>query len=146
MDTLSKERRSALMKRVRQANTKPELEIRTGLHRRGLRYNISDKRLPGSPDLSFPRYMVAVFVHGCFWHGHHCRQGRLPTSNVRYWSAKMQANRDRDARKERSLRKLGWRVYTVWECQTKDPGRRERLLDQLAAGIRGNSDSPFTAR
>ncbi|MBN4688551.1 very short patch repair endonuclease, partial [Escherichia coli] len=79
-DTLSKERRSELMKRVKREGTAPELLVRSGLHKRGLRYNIGDRRLPGSPDLSFPRWRVAIFIHGCFWHGHRCRLGREPSS------------------------------------------------------------------
>ncbi|MBU0750802.1 MAG: very short patch repair endonuclease [Gammaproteobacteria bacterium] len=80
---------------------------------------MGDRRLPGTPDLVFPKYRAAIFVHGCFWHGHDCRQGRVPTSNVRYWVPKLAANRERDARKVQGLLELGWRVLTVWECQLK---------------------------
>ena len=120
MDTLSPERRSALMKRVKREGTKAEVTLRKALHRRGFRYVIGDARLPGTPDLVFPKYRAAVFVHGCFWHGHDCRQGRAPTSNVDYWTPKLAANRERDARKEQELRRLGWRVMTVWECHLED--------------------------
>ena len=82
MDGLTPERRSALMKRVKRSDTKPEITLRKALHKLGFRYIIGDKRLPGTPDLAFPKYKVAVFVHGCFWHGHDCRQGRAPSSNV----------------------------------------------------------------
>lgn len=119
MDTLTPERRSALMKRVKRSDTKPEVTLRKQLHRLGFRYVIGDKRLPGTPDLVFPKYKAAVFVHGCFWHGHQCRQGRAPSSNVDYWAPKIVANRARDARKEQALRDLGWRVFTVWECQLR---------------------------
>lgn len=136
MDSLDTEARSALMKRVKQANTKPELIVRKALHHRGLRYVIGDRRLPGSPDLSFPRHRAVVFVHGCFWHGHSCRKGRLPTSNVSYWTPKIAANRERDGRKVSALKAQGWRVFTVWECQIGPkedvPGR----MDALAAKIR----------
>ncbi|MCS4510801.1 very short patch repair endonuclease [Xylophilus ampelinus] len=107
------------MKRVRRADTKPEVTLRKALHRLGFRYVIGDKRLPGTPDLVFPKHRAAVFVHGCFWHGHECRQGRVPSSNVDYWAPKIVANRARDARKEQALRDLGWRVFTVWECELK---------------------------
>lgn len=123
MDTISAERRSALMKRVKRSNTRPELVLRKELHRRGLRFVIGDRRLPGTPDLVFPRHRAVVFVHGCFWHGHNCRQGRVPSSNVDYWAPKVAANRDRDARKEKALRHLGWRVFTVWECEIKGDAR-----------------------
>ena len=119
MDSLLPERRSALMKRVRRSDTAPELTLRRALHRLGLRYVIGDKRLPGTPDLVFPKYKTVVFVHGCFWHGHACRQGRPPKTNAGFWSPKIDANRERDARKERALRELGWRVITVWECELK---------------------------
>lgn len=119
MDNLSPERRSDLMKRVRRSDTKPEVTLRKALHRLGFRYVIGDKRLPGTPDLVFPKYKAAVFVHGCFWHGHECRQGRAPSSNVDYWAPKIAANRARDARKEQALRERGWRVFNVWECELK---------------------------
>lgn len=119
MDPLSPERRSALMKRVRRSDTKPELALRSALHRLGLRYVICDKRLPGTPDLVFPKYKTVVFVHGCFWHGHACRQGCAPATNAGFWLPKIAANRKRDARKERTLRELGWSVIIVWECELK---------------------------
>lgn len=119
MDNLLPERRSALMRRVRRSDTKPELTLRSALHRLGLRYVIGDKRLPGTPDLVFPKYKTVVFVHGCFWHGHACPQGRAPATNAGFWLPKIAANRKRDARKERALRELGWSVITVWECELK---------------------------
>lgn len=134
-DTLSKERRSALMKRVKQKNTAPELVVRKSLHKRGLRYKIADPKLPGRPDLSFPRYRAAVFVHGCFWHGHDCRAGRLPTTNTAFWAPKIGGNRGRDMRKEEALREIGWRVFTVWQCQLGIDAS-DRMLDDLAASIR----------
>ena len=105
------------MARVRHSNTKAEVTLRKALHRLGFRYLIGDKRLPGTPDLVFPKYKATVFVHGCFWHGHECRQGRIPSSNVDYWAHKIMENRVRDARKEQALRDLGWRVFTIWECE-----------------------------
>jgi DNA mismatch endonuclease, patch repair protein len=139
MDSLDTQRRSALMKRVKQANTKPELLVRGELHRRGLRYVIGDRRLPGSPDLSFPRHRAVVFVHGCFWHGHSCRKGRLPTSNIDYWTPKITANRERDERTVAALRAQGWRVFTVWECETSLPSDLAGRMDALAASIRDHA-------
>lgn len=134
MDALSHERRSALMRRVKRADTKPEVTLRKELHHRGLRYVIGDRRLPGTPDLVFPRYKAIVFVHGCFWHGHTCRQGRLPSSNVEYWELKIAGNRLRDARKERALEDLGWRVFVVWECQLRAKNL-DRTANELALKI-----------
>lgn len=125
------------MKRVKQANTKPELIVRKELHRRGLRYVIGDRRLPGSPDLSFPRHRAVVFVHGCFWHGHGCRKGRPPASNIEYWLPKIAANRERDKRKVVALRAKGWRVFSVWECETTPPSDLAGRMDALANRIRG---------
>lgn len=123
------------MKRVRRSDTKPEVILRRELHRRGFRYVIGDRRLPGTPDLVFPRYKAVVFVHGCFWHGHDCRQGRAPSSNIGYWEPKIAANRERDARKEQALCDLGWRVFTVWECQLNKVGCRS-VFDNLAGWLR----------
>lgn len=139
MDTLDKPQRSALMKRVKQANTKPELIVRKELHHRGLRYVIGDRRLPGSPDLSFPRHRAVLFVHGCFWHGHSCRKGRLPTSNVAFWTHKIAGNRTRDERKVAALAEQGWRVFTVWECEIGRPADLLARMDALAASIRNSA-------
>lgn len=118
-DKLTKQARSALMSRVRQAGTTPEVRLRKRLHAMGLRYTMNSDSLPGRPDLALPRYRVVVFVHGCFWHGHSCRAGRSSSSNQDYWTPKLTANKLRDERKKRELLDLGWRVLTVWECGTK---------------------------
>jgi len=128
------------MKKVRRANTKPEVNLRKALHRLGFRYVIGDKRLPGTPDIVLPKYRAAVFVHGCFWHGHECRQGRAPSSNIGYWIPKITANRVRDAGKEQALRDLGWRVFTVWECALK-PALLQSTVDRLVAAL--NEKEPF---
>ena len=140
MDSLTPERRSALMKRVKRSDTKPELTLRKALHHLGLRYVIGDNRLPGTPDLSFPKYKAAVFVHGCFWHGHDCRQGRSPSSNESYWLPKIEANRARDKRKEQGVRDLGWRVFTVWECELKK-ARKDGTVEALAANIKNDNST-----
>lgn len=128
------------MKRVKRSDTGPELMLRKAVHRLGLRYVIGAKRLPGTPDLAFPKYKAAVFVHGCFWHGHDCRQGRSPSSNVEYWTQKVEANRARDKRKEQALIDLGWRVYTVWECELK-ANREPETAALLALKIRGGEET-----
>jgi DNA mismatch endonuclease, patch repair protein len=135
VDKISKEQRSAVMKQVRRIDTAPELLVRRGLHRRGLRFRVGDRRLPGSPDLVFPRFRTVVFVHGCFWHGHGCRTSLTPRSNTEFWNAKITTNQRRDARKETALLELGWRVFTVWECSLV-PSALDEALDSLAAAIR----------
>lgn len=126
------------MSRVKQVDTEPELLVRKALHRRGLRYVLADRRLPGKPDLAFPRYKAVVFVHGCFWHGHEtCTRGRPATSNTEYWAPKIAANRERDARNEEALRQLGWRVFIVWACEIRSATGREEKMDALANLITG---------
>ena len=134
-DTLSVEKRSALMRRVKRANTAPEMALRRELHQRGFRYIVGDKRLPGTPDLVFPKHRAIIFVHGCFWHGHSCRQGRTPSSNVEYWAAKIEANRARDKRKSEEVQSLGWRVFIVWECDLKS-GKLTETAELLGNSLR----------
>ena len=118
-DNLTPEERSKLMKKVRQKNTKPEILTRKYLFSKGFRYKINDKNLPGSPDIVLPKYKTAVFVHGCYWHNHKCRAGRIPTSNVDFWQQKMERNKKRDERKINQLIEAGWKVVVVWECGLK---------------------------
>jgi DNA mismatch endonuclease (patch repair protein) len=144
VDVLDKAARSALMAKVRQKNTAPELVVRRALHALGYRYRLNVKELPGSPDLVFPVRRKALFVHGCYWHAHDCRQGlRRPTSNVAFWEEKARANRERDQRKERALREAGWDVETVWECETKD--RFNPWLPRIRAFLGDRPETP-TAR
>jgi DNA mismatch endonuclease (patch repair protein) len=120
-DTMTPERRSALMKRVGRRDTKPELVVRRMLHARGWRYRLHRKGLPGTPDLVFATRRAAIFVNGCFWHGHSCRLGRAPKSRTEFWGPKLGANRERDARKIAQLVDTGWRVMTVWQCSLAEP-------------------------
>lgn len=121
MDRLTPERRSWLMSRVPSRNTKPELMVRSALHRMGYRFRLHVPALPGKPDLVFPRLRKIVFVHGCYWHGHSCRYGVAQSkSNVAFWKAKIYANRSRDRRTVRQLRQLGWDVLVIWECEIKN--------------------------
>lgn len=106
-----------MMSRIRGRDTKPELFVRTGLHRQGLRFTLHAK-LPGRPDLVFPRFRTALFVHGCFWHRHPgCRYATTPAGNAEFWKRKFSENLDRDVRVQRELEKAGWKVVTVWECE-----------------------------
>jgi len=128
-DTLEPRERSALMSRIRGRDTKPELVVRSTLHRMGFRFRLCRRDLPGSPDIVLPRYGVVVFVHGCFWHRHKgCKGAATPKSNVGFWQDKFEKNVERDKRDRRALKRLGWKVATVWECQTRDIEKLERLL------------------
>lgn len=109
------------MQAVKRSNTEPELIVRSLLHRLGYRFRLHSKVLPGSPDIVFPGRRKALFVHGCFWHGHECPKGRLPKSRLDYWGPKMAANRARDQGAERSLAALGWKSLVVWQCELHEP-------------------------
>ena len=101
-------------------NTGPELVVRKLLYRLGYRYRLHKKGLPGTPDIVFNGRKKAIFVHGCFWHGHGCKYGRMPKSKVEYWSKKIDMNRERDEMNVQKLKSLGWGVLTVWQCELKD--------------------------
>ncbi|MGA3678818.1 very short patch repair endonuclease [Pseudomonas graminis] len=117
------------MRSVRREHTTPELVVRRLLHRMGLRFRLHTKALPGSPDIVLPKRKTAVFVHGCFWHRHPgCRYASTPKSRQEFWLLKFAANVERDGRKTRELRELGWRVIVVWECETKDIASLEARL------------------
>src|SRR5581483_5105422 len=114
MDKIGARERSEIMRRVRSADTRPELLVRRLIHSMGYRFRLHRRDLPGVPDIVLPRLRAVAFVHGCFWHGHTCRAGRnRPASNVTYWEGKLTRNRLRDARSRRALRQLGWRVLTI---------------------------------
>jgi DNA mismatch endonuclease (patch repair protein) len=132
-DTIDPERRTRNMARIKSCDTKPELRLRSALHREGMRFRVCRKDLPGKPDIVFPRHRVAVQVRGCFWHQHpECRAGRLPASRLEYWRPKLEGNVRRDGEKDEALRTLGWCVIVVWECELKtDDG-----LDLTKAKVR----------
>ncbi|PWB88481.1 very short patch repair endonuclease [Methylosinus sporium] len=120
MDRISPEARSANMKAVRRKDTAPELFVRRMLHAAGYRYRLHRKELPGCPDIVFVSKKRAIFVHGCFWHGHDCRAGRPPQSRQEYWLPKIARNRERDVAAVNSLISSGWKIHVVWECELAD--------------------------
>ena len=121
--------RGRVMRAVHSKNTAPELVVRKLIHRLGYRFRLHRKDLPGSPDIVLPRLTKAVFVHGCFWHGHDCVRGaRTPVTNRAYWVAKIARNKQRDQAARLTLRSLGWSVVVVWECKTRDLISLERWL------------------
>ena len=128
-DVFSKSKRSEVMRAVKSRDTGPEMKIRKALHARGFRYRLHDRRLPGSPDMVFPRYRAVLFVHGCFWHGHDCARGaRMPKTNTRYWRDKIARNVNRDGEALAALRRMGWRVKISWECDLQDAERAARKI------------------
>jgi DNA mismatch endonuclease (patch repair protein) len=128
-DRLSKEKRSWLMSRVRGSNTFPERLVERFLRRHGIRFRRHDRRLPGTPDIIVPQFNVAIFVNGCFWHGHKgCRRSKLPSTRRKFWADKIRGNRKRDERVRRALRRQGWTVLTVWGCRVSRVSDLSRAL------------------
>ncbi len=146
-DVVDAATRSRMMAGIRGKDTRPEMILRRGLHARGYRFRLHDRRLPGSPDLVFPGRRAVIFVHGCFWHGHDCHLFRLPATRQEFWRAKIAGNAARDAVAEGALVAAGWRVLTVWECSLK--GREklavETVLDRVAAWLVAGSGKEMIA-
>lgn len=145
MDMLSPEQRHHNMAAIRSKDTKPEKIVRQGLWKRGFRYRLNHKRLPGHPDLVLRKYRTCIFVNGCFWHGHHvnlqCDEAnpivtssdccRIPNTNREFWVAKIRRNKQRDKEEQKKLAAMGWHCITVWECELK-PSLREETLESIA--------------
>ncbi len=128
MDKLTPHGRSALMSRVKAKDSRAEMAVRSLAHSMGFRFRLHAADLPGKPDLVFRGIGKIIFIHGCFWHGHNCRAGKnTPASNQSYWSPKLERNRIRDRRNAARLRRSGWGVMTIWECQTNRDGLAARL-------------------
>ncbi|SFJ34070.1 very short patch repair endonuclease [Albimonas pacifica] len=134
MDTRSPEQRRRIMQAVGTKSTRPEIVVRRRLHALGYRFRLHRKDLPGKPDIVLPGRRLAIFVHGCFWHWHGCPKGQLPKSRQDYWLPKLARNRERDRTNEERLESLGWRVVTIWQCETVDTdaldARLRRVVDR----------------
>ena len=128
VDNRTPESRSALMSRIGGIDTAPEIAVRRLLHSLGYRFRLYRRDLPGKPDIVFPSRRKVIFVNGCFWHAHGCRIGRPPKSRAEFWQPKLQRNRERDDRNRATLRKLGWEVLTIWQCQTRSLSKLENRL------------------
>ncbi|MEW6293773.1 MAG: very short patch repair endonuclease [Pseudomonadota bacterium] len=128
VDRVSKEKRSEIMRAVGSKNTTPELIVRKMLFSMGYRFRLHRKDLPGTPDIVFPGRRAVIFVHGCFWHGHRCRKGKLPCSRIDFWAEKIRRNKERDAKVAAALRRIGWAVLRIWQCQLTDPTRVEAKI------------------
>ena len=148
-DVFTPEKRSAVMRRVKGRDTAPEMKVRRMLRTAGIGYRLGGCGLPGRPDVVMKGRKVVIFVHGCFWHGHHCPRGaRKPKANAVYWLAKIEGNRARDASVAATLTDAGWRVLTVWECRLRDPGFAEAMLaeirDDQAAALSASTAAAFS--
>lgn len=134
MDIVSPDQRSKMMARIKGKSTRPELVVRRTAHGLGYRFRLHCKDLPGSPDLVFPRFKLAIFVNGCFWHRHRgCKHAYEPKTNVEFWSRKFKNNVLRDKKVKRGLEEMGWRVAVIWECKTTNPVSLRRTLSAILA-------------
>lgn len=145
MDCLTPQQRSKNMSAIRSKDTKPEMIVRRGLWKRGFRYRLNHKRLPGHPDLVLKKYRTCIFVNGCFWHGHKVESGaiesseccKIPNTNREFWIAKIRRNMERDKEDRQRLTEMGWHSITIWECELK-PAKREETLDTVALNLNHN--------
>lgn len=139
MDIVSEAQRAYNMSRIRSKNTKPELVVRSMLHRLGYRFTVNgpkNRQLPGRPDIVLPKYKAVIFVHGCFWHAHKgCKYATIPKTRTEWWKAKLEGNAERDARNQEELKELGWRVVVVWECELKNTDTLSQLHRDLPSRI-----------
>lgn len=141
VDVVNRATRSRMMAGIRGKNTKPELFVRCGVFKRGFRFRLHVRNLPGRPDLVFARYKVVIFVHGCFWHGHDCRFFKAPRTNAKFWRIKIGGNRRRDVTHAADLLESGWRVMTVWECalRGKKIEATERIISRIVRWLDSRS-------
>ena len=144
-DIVDSSARSRMMAAIRGRDTKPEILVRAALHARGFRFGVWSARLPGRPDIVLPKWKVALFVQGCFWHWHECHLSKMPASNRVFWETKLARNRERDVHVQIAVVSMGWRVALVWECALRGKaalGRFESSMDQLADWIRNRPSVP----
>lgn len=135
VDTLTPTERSERMSRIRSRDTKPEIWVRKFLHANGFRFRLHRRDLPGRPDIVLPKYRTAIFVQGCFWHAHSCQKGRVPGTRSEFWKEKFEKNVARDKRNIGALRREGWRVLRVWECELAKASTRQLALKRLQRRI-----------
>lgn len=135
-DIFSLQKRSAIMSKIGGKNTKPEILVRKFLFSKGFRYRINVKTLPGKPDIVLPKYKTVIFINGCFWHGHNCKKGKLPSSNIDFWKEKISNNKSRDDKNSDLLIKLGWKVIIIWQCEISKIDDRIKILNKLLEDIK----------
>lgn len=133
------------MAAIKGKDTKPEMIVRKYLFSRGLRFRVQVRKLPGTPDIVLPKYKTAIFVNGCFWHGHEgCKYFRLPKSNVEFWREKIERNIERDKESMKALFDLGWKVIRVWECELRNKANREAILNKIYNSITTSGNSGYS--
>ena len=135
-DIFSFQKRSDIMSKIGGKNTKPEILVRKFLFSKGFRYRINVKTLPGKPDIVLPKYKTVIFVNGCFWHGHNCKKGKLPSSNIDFWRGKISNNKLRDDKNSDLLIKRGWKVIIIWQCEISKIDNRIKILNKLLEDIK----------
>jgi DNA mismatch endonuclease (patch repair protein) len=146
-DVYSKKKRSWIMSQVRDRDTEPELLVRSLIHGMGYRFRLHVRDLPGNPDIVLPRHEKVVFVHGCFWHGHKgCKRAARPSANKKFWEKKLSGNVERDKKKVRELRKLGWKVLVVWQCELRNLDKLTAKLERFLVETRPSKRSRRATR
>ena len=135
-DIFSSQKRSDIMSKISGKNTKPEILVRKFLFSKGFRYRSNVKTLPGKPDIVLPKYKTVIFINGCFWHGHNCKKGKLPSSNIDFWKEKISNNKSRDDKNSDLLVKLGWKVIIIWQCEISKIDNRIKILNKLLENIK----------
>jgi DNA mismatch endonuclease (patch repair protein) len=129
-DVFSPEKRSWIMSRIKGLDTKPELKVRKLVHGMGYRFRLRSCNLPGKPDITLPKYKKVIFVNGCFWHGHNsCKRAKKPSSNIDFWEKKINSNKKRDHVNSSKLKKMGWQVLVIWQCETKNNEKLCKILE-----------------
>jgi DNA mismatch endonuclease, patch repair protein len=139
-DVHTPEQRSRNMAAIRNKGTAPELKVRKALHALGIRYRLNRSDMPGRPDIVIAKHRTVIFVHGCFWHMHKCAYGKpKPATNSSFWAEKRLGNVERDRRNMRALRADGWRIYTIWECETKNPEKLQKSISRIVNDLQESS-------
>jgi DNA mismatch endonuclease (patch repair protein) len=136
MDIYSQKKRSEIMSKISGKDTKPEILVRKFLFSKGFRYRVNDKQYPGSPDIVLPKFKTAIFIHGCFWHGHPgCKASRLPETRKEFWEKKINDTKLRDKRKTGALEKMGWNTIVIWQCEITNTENRQKRMESLLEEI-----------
>lgn len=144
-DVMTPEQRSRCMAAVKGKDTKPEMIVRKYLFSRGMRFRVQVRKLPGNPDIVLPKYKTAIFVNGCFWHGHEgCKYFRLPKSNIEFWKEKIERNIERDRESMQALLDLGWKIIRVWECELRNKANRENTLNKIYKSITSSESTRYS--